>query len=362
MYPAGPKPGESAKVAEGLAKFTLSRVQPGFELELEPDARLPSSCASCCGLASTTRRESSAERQLLVPYCSACAERLLRQGTAQAVASVVSVVLAVTLILTLPRLAPSLPLLGYTAVALVAALIPPAIVWAVRPAVRESGATSVGRAAWWSKHKFCCTNQRWVEQISGVIGAPKPRALRVPVVVPSMFAGAGLVLVGAPLAYDYLHPQVIALNLGAPEFELLADGVVVGRVVATSLESPEAGLRFRLGVGQRELLARTLGGRTLLSEQVELEAGKTYLYAPLSEEYCFWLEHDDYGRRAAPERHYRVLPQDREFWALPREIDSWFSANPLVTSDKRSTGGSLTALRQARCEESPPEVRTKTAR
>jgi hypothetical protein len=68
------------------------------------------------------------------------------------------------------------------------------------------------------------------------------------------------------------------------------------------------------------------------------------------------LEQDAYGKVDKPKSRYRPLP-DGTFWTLPVEVDHWFAKNPDPSPDERSTGGTLTALRHARCSEAPEGAR-----
>jgi hypothetical protein len=87
----------------------------------------------------------------------------------------------------------------------------------------------------------------------------------------------------------------------------------------------------------------------LVRREVTLSAGGNYLFAPASDDYCFWLETDFYGRNARPQ-HKQHLPAGQQFWSLPTHIDAWFGKNPDPGADRVSTGGEMTALRQDRCE------------
>jgi len=285
-----------------------------------------------------------------VPYCTPCSESVLRRGTLQIAAGLAGLLIGVSLLLSLPRLASPLSPLNYALSCGVASLLPALILWAVRvPADQE--------AAWWARPgTLLCTNSAWAKDLAQMNGTQAhPMRLVPPILKVPMSFGALLAAGAAPLLYGYLHPVIVVLNLGASDFELWADDASLGEVSASVLESPAAATRVRLGVGWRHLVARDPGGATLAQRRVELDAGETYLYAPLSSDYCFWLERDEYGR-SAEGRRYEPLPVGREFWALPEHIDSWFATNPPVAGDRRSTGGSLTALRQGPCTERPPQI------
>jgi len=86
---------------------------------------------------------------------------------------------------------------------------------------------------------------------------------------------------------------------------------------------------------------------------VRLVSGAMHFYAPASNGYCFWLEHTHYGRAKSFENDIEPLAGPSRFWVLARRVDTWFSPNPPATDDDRSTGGSLTALRQGPCNVAP---------
>jgi hypothetical protein len=175
-----------------------------------------------------------------------------------------------------------------------------------------------------------------------------------------------LLCVGAaPQAYAFLFPSLLVLNLAPTEFELVVDGRSRGRVEPSSLESREAGLRLRIPAGKHTLAARPLDGSAPFEvRQVAFNAAGSYLFAPVSDEFCFWLETDQYGRTQDPaaaaatsSRKYQALPVGHHFWQLPTRIDTWFGDNPAVGNDAISSGGSMVALRQARCNQLPDAVK-----
>jgi hypothetical protein len=69
--------------------------------------------------------------------------------------------------------------------------------------------------------------------------------------------------------------------------------------------------------------------------------------------HCFWLESTAYGRAEVDGARRLALSRKQHFWVLPLVVDSWFSENPAQSDDQRSTGGVLTALRQAPCALAP---------
>jgi hypothetical protein len=122
---------------------------------------------------------------------------------------------------------------------------------------------------------------------------------------------------------------------------------------------------LRIPAGKHTLEARPLDGSEPFEvRQVAFNAAGSYLFAPVSDEFCFWLETDQYGRKpesqsksaatdVAAGGRYQALPVGRHFWQLPSRIDTWFGDNPAVGNDAVSSGGSMVALRQARCSQLP---------
>lgn len=322
---------------------------------------MPASCANCGGVPTEIERVAARHKTVLVPYCEWCFGRLLRLGTRQMAATLASVLASVTLLLTLPWVFPHWGLFEYIGVATIAAALPPILVSVVRRA-ESPPQTSDGRAVWWvGPAALCCTREGFARDVAELNQAQRTTAsVRPPVQRPMMWLGVAIACVFGPATYNFLHPQLWVLNLAAAEFELYSETAALGRVPASSLESPEAGLRLRLGVGGRELRAVDHTGKVVASRRVSIAAGKSYLYAPLSEGHCFWLERERYGRAEAATQgsaHLRLLPPDRDFWAMPSDIDNWFAKNPAPARDTRSSGGSLTALRLARCTDAPESVR-----
>jgi hypothetical protein len=127
-------------------------------------------------------------------------------------------------------------------------------------------------------------------------------------------------------------------------------------VEPTSAESPRAGVEMRVPSGQREFSVEDPAGRRVSQSLVKVVAARDHLYAPASREYCFWLETSGYGRNA-PDVSIVPLVGQLRFWVLPGSVDTWFSENPKVSpGDGRSSGGVLTALRQASCADAPDSV------
>lgn len=144
-------------------------------------------------------------------------------------------------------------------------------------------------------------------------------------------------------------PYFRVINPHAAPVLLFIDGKLRATLPPTSLETPGAGLELRLSPGPHNLLVRTQEGVLLEELSPHLAPNSRYLFVPGESDQCFWVEHTAYGQ-ALPERPaLRLLPSEQHLWTLPDEIDAWFFPTPPPSSDRRSSGGTRTAIRQARC-------------
>jgi hypothetical protein len=255
------------------------------------------------------------------------------------------------LLIGLPLWIPDSSLLLYAALAAGGATWPALALWLVRrrPTLPRS---SEGRAVWWTKPGFLvCTSAQWSEELARTNGAQRvPGRMREPLLGLSAFLGPMLALAVAPFLHPLLYPALMVLNLSGEEFEIREAGRLLVRMESTSLESPGAGKMIRLGSGLHAFDVLDVHGGPLGRFEVELAAGDVHLFAPFSEGHCFWLERDGYGRVAA-QQHRTELDRKRQFWRITTPVDGWFEANPIPPADDRSSGGQLTAVRHARCEE-----------
>ncbi len=178
----------------------------------------------------------------------------------------------------------------------------------------------------------------------------------------ALLVAAGVL--GGPYVLARRPTLLVMSTLGAPLVVEL-DGRVVGEADAVPVETPGAGIWARAWPGQQRLVARRVGGdasAAVYDRVVTLAAWETYLFAPASDEprdalgdqACFFLEHTAYGA-ATPERPALVALDPRETpWLLPRHLDGLFVPTPRGSPlDRRSTGGTRTTLRQARCGTTP---------
>lgn len=319
----------------------------------EVGLQLPTPCAGCMEPAAYTVALERRGRGLLVPYCSSCRAAIARGVSFRLSAVVAALVLAVTWLLVLPRLWSTLSLAPYLLVVAGVAALPAILATVVGPAARQAQGGAATPAVWWSgPGQLACVTRGWAEELAALNQSHVEDGGRRLPPAPwlMLFAAPLLSLAVAPTAYAFFFPAVVVLNLSAGSAALFVDGHHLGLVESTSLESPSAGLRVRLAVGQRAIELRTLSeDRAVGAQRVQVEPGGQYLYAPASEGYCFWLEYDGYGREVREQRRV-PLSADSEFWRLPERIDTWFASNPGSTGDVRSSGGTMLALRHARCE------------
>jgi hypothetical protein len=156
----------------------------------------------------------------------------------------------------------------------------------------------------------------------------------------------------APAVYFWHHPRLRVLNLTGEVRGLSVDGVPTATLPPTTNESPSAGLELRLPRGRRSLALTDASGRVIASVQAELESRRDHLYAPASVGHCFWLEQTGYGRASG--RSVVPLRSSSRFWRIEAAVDTWFMPSPEPPpSDRRSSGGTLTSLRFARCADAP---------
>ncbi len=146
---------------------------------------------------------------------------------------------------------------------------------------------------------------------------------------------------------------VIVSTSGAP-ITISIDGSGARELANVAAETPGAGLRLGAFAGTHRLVATASDGRDPEIVEVKLAGGKTYLWAPLATEQCFFVEHTTYGRQVAARAALEELPVGTKLWELPSRIDAWFVPTPRTSAvDHRSTGGQRTTIRQARCGTTP---------
>jgi hypothetical protein len=159
----------------------------------------------------------------------------------------------------------------------------------------------------------------------------------------------------ALLAYYWHHPRLWVINLTTEPLRLLVDGEPEANLDPAGLDAARAAMELRLPRGEHVLSALDGQNRIVASVNAELSSGRDHLYAPASIERCFWLELTGYGRDAT--HLVRPLLSRARFFALDTDVDAWFAESPEPPgADRRSSGGTLTALRQSSCARAPEAV------
>jgi len=341
-----------------LPRLELNRPRDAHEVLLD-DAHvaLPPVCASCGELGGQFFREAKGQTTLLVPYCGSCARGVLRSQTEQLAAALASVILVVTLLLTLPRMFVELTLPAYGAVIAAAGALPLWLLYGTRHVVSPPASAS-GKAAFLrdSRH-LVCFNADWARQLATSADREAvPVRRRERRINSWMWLSSAAALAVAPNLHALNYPDVVVLNFGDADVDIVVDGRVVGNAEPTSLESEHAGARLRVAAGRHEFQAKSPDGALVERFTARLEPGALHLMTVAGGDYCFWLEEDQYGRAGPEPTRRRRLVASEPLWVVPTRIDSWFSPNPTASSDQRSTGGTMTALRHARCADLPPLV------
>jgi len=336
----------------------------GVSVELPAElaaAQLPEECA-CCAQAASHRLALTLPggASLLVGYCDECAEHQASSSSRVLSLTLASVLLALSSAAGLPLLLPRLGLLPLLLTVFGLSILPLLLVLLPTPRPVPPHAARGPAVFWGPNQQLLCAAPGYGEKIVALNGGELSRAL-VPERWGSAWLSAGPVLgLGAAcLSYFVYHPLLRVLNLGPVPVEVAVDGKRLTSVEPTSNESPAAGSLVRVPAGTHTLsVVSSIDGTALGSSSVDFQSGAVHLFAIAADDTCFWLETTGYGQeqRAAPS--YQALPSAEHFWVLPGGIDRWFAANPLPSvANAHSSGGLLTALRQAPCAEAPQEVR-----
>lgn len=349
--------------AHGLRNhLRINRRRPAVVVEPSLTVVVPRGCANCGALAAQSRRESLAGRSLLIPYCSKCWEDVARDSTRQISATVASALIVVTLLLTLPWLLLDATWLQFAALVAIGGTMPLFVAWRITRRPRD-GQTCSGRAVFWQKPgRLLCFNAEWAEKLASTDEGQRPPTrvqVRERALVPWMWGPLALGLLATPSLYSLNFPKLVVLNFGDTPVQLLIDERLAGHVEPTSLESRSAGTRLRVSAGEHVVVARTPEQVEVEKRTLRLDAGGLHLLALGARGYCFWLERDSYGKQGSQPKTYQMLDQARPFWRLPERVDSWFGPNASPSTDDRSSGGTMVALRHAPCDDVPAAVRPK---
>lgn len=312
----------------------------------------PQVCACCGAPAASSETRRHGRQELIVPYCVRCLRHASAGTTRTLAAGVASTLVASTLALALPLAWPSASLLAHTALVWVSACFP--LLLRALPRRPEPGHAAAERAVWWLPDgRLACADPRFAQALATATDAAVESLPRTETrFAPWLVVGPLLALIAAPSSWLFHHPVVRVLNLTDGRLTVHVDGRPVLELEPSSAESPTAGTEVRMPSGEHEL--RSVGhDGTQASTRARLESGEKHLFAPQSG-HCFWLEETRYGRERAGNPEIVPLRGEGRFWVLPRRVDTWFAPNPSPANpDRRSSGGSLVALRQAPCAQAP---------
>jgi len=323
--------------------------------------RLPEECACCAAAAShrlaLTRSDGAS---LLVGYCDDCAEHQASSSSRVLSLTLASVLLALSSAAGLPLLAPRLGLLALLLWVCALSGLPLLLAFLPTRPVRPPHAARGPAVVWVQHQRLLCAAPAYAEHVAALNGGELSRGV-FSERWGSAWLSAGPVLgLGAGLlSFFVYHPLLRVLNLGPVPVEVALDGQRLALVDPTSNESPAGGELVRVPAGAHTLsVFSSVDGSALGSTAVAFQSGAVHLFAIGSDNTCFWLETTGYGREQRATPSYQALPASEHFWILPSGIDTWFAANPPSSAtNAHSSGGLLTALRQAPCAEAPQEVR-----
>jgi hypothetical protein len=323
---------------------------------------LPEECA-CCGVPATHRsalgRKDGAS--LLVGYCDECAEHHAGASSRVLALLLASLLLALATAAGLPLVAPRLGLFGLLFVVALLSLLPLAFLFSNTANVELPHAARGPAVHWLTDDELWCAAPHYAERVAELnAGALREQLWRERLGSPWLSAGPVLGVGAACLSFFVYHPLLRILNLGAARIEVAIDDHRLVAVDPTSNESPAAGALVRVPAGEHWLsVSSSLDGVQLGRVQADFHSGAVHLFAFAADDTCFWLETTGYGQERLTELSYQPLSSPEHFWVLPGGIDSWFAPNPVATDQgSHSSGGLLTALRQAPCAETPPEARS----
>jgi hypothetical protein len=324
---------------------------------------LPEECA-CCGELATHRL--ALERKdgvsVLVGYCDECAEHQAGASSRVLALALASLILALVGAAGLPLLAPKLGLIALSLCVCALSLAPlAALLLRPRPVPLPHAARGPA-LLWLGADRLWCAASRYAERVAELNAAEQQAEPQRERLGSAWLSVGPLIGIGAAcLSFFVYHPLLRILNLGTVRIEVALDGQRLVAVDPTSNESPAAGALLRVPAGEHSLsVSSTVDGTALGRVQANFHSGAVHLFAFGAGGTCFWLETTGYGQEQLAARSYEPLQSAEHFWVLPGGIDTWFAASP-ISSDKgsHSSGGLLTALRQAPCAEAPQEARSE---
>ncbi len=355
-----PSPGRGP-LPEDLPRWATVQVPRGGLLT-------PSRCACCMAPAGRSEPVQGLVRlgegnenrpNFLVPYCDVCYAHLSAARTRWLACLLASLLLGLTAAVALP-LAWGTRLL---ALQIGGAGLAAAVPWLALTTIRRRpspGHTAHDAAVWGRPRRrgpptLVCQNPRWaaeVARMNEVAWESIAPGVRSRPIAPWVAVGACVLAV--PLAHAGLSTRVRVLNLSSEPAILIVDDRKVATVPPSSVESPEAGREVRLVAGRRSVQLVSESGAALASSQGALHPASDHLFvaAPAgeAERVCFWLERAAYGRAKLTVPAREPLRGEGPLFRFPDPVDVWFAPLPSSEADdERSSGGTLTAVRQDRC-------------
>lgn len=336
----------------------VDRIRPPvWCVSIDEKTELPALCACCAAPVDEKIVLEPRGPAPSVPYCAACAPHASLPATRTLAVGVASSLIAVTLAACWPLARPFAGAVESAGVAVLGAMFPAlTVLWQRAPAPPHRAS---GRAVRWLRSgSVACKNLEFAESLSGRAGtAVEPRRLVDLSDAKLLWVSILLAVVLAPVLHRLHHPRVRIVNLTDRRLLVAVDGQMLASVEPTGSESPAAGVEVRAPAGKRSIVARHSDGTVVDAREAAIRSGHRHVYAPGDHGHCFWLETTGYGRRATGEPDILPFSPARRFFTLETTVDSWFSPNPPASDDTWSSGGQLTALRQAACRDAPPAVR-----
>jgi hypothetical protein len=288
-------------------------------------------------------------------YCSTClAAQARHAGTALAVGAT-GVFFGIVIALGFPLLWPRAELGWHLAAAGAGSLLP---LGGLRSGSRERALGGAERRVWPLAGIGAIVEHRGLAERLASESGTAPRALWLPPIAyrPRWWLLPALAIGLALLADGWHHPRLWVINLGRERLWLYVDGEREIALEPAGIDARRAMVEVRAPRGDRELSALNAEDRVVATTRARLESGREHLYAPGSAGRCFWLQVTGYGRDAT--ESVSPLVSTSRFFSLNTEVDVWFSDTPASPpADRRSSGGTLTTLRQSPCERAPEAVR-----
>ena len=295
----------------------------------------------------------------LARYCSTCRAEHARHASVARALAAIGLLAGAASALGLPLLWPRAPVWVVMLSAAAVACAPIAGLGSLS----RTGALWGSRPRAWSVGSLGVVVER--RALAEALASLEPRLWR-PLWLPPMvyrFAWwalpASIAAVSAA-SYSWQHPRLYVLNLGEERFSLSVDGLPTASIEPAFHGGRASAVSVRLPRGEHALEAWDEHGRLLGEARGTLVGGRDHLFAPGGGDECFWLEVTGYGRDAT----HQLLPlrSATRFYALQTDVDTWFEESPAPpASDRRSTGGTLTALRHSACNRAPASVREHPA-